>query len=119
MEYAKGAHLASIPRLLSQASGHRSKEILGLVHLDVGGPMSVGSITRSIYYVSFIDDFSRKTWIYFLKTKHEVFSKFREFKALVKSQTRTKIRVLRLDNGGEGFCKEAQIKMELTVPYNP
>jgi hypothetical protein len=55
---------------------HKFKEILNLVHSDVCGLMSVASITRSMYYVSFIDGFSCKTWIYFLKTKDEVFSKF-------------------------------------------
>ena len=37
------------------------------------------------YYVTFIDDLSRKTWIYFLKTKGEVFARFKEFKALVEN----------------------------------
>jgi hypothetical protein len=70
---------------VSFPSKHRSKEILDLVHLDVCGPMSVASITGSMQYVSFIDEFSRKTWIYFLKTKDEVFSKFQEFKGLVEN----------------------------------
>jgi hypothetical protein len=61
------------------SSEDRSKRILDLVHSNVCGLMSVLSITRSIYYVSFIDDFSRKTWIYILKTKDEVFSRFQEF----------------------------------------
>ena len=51
--------------------------------------------------INFIDDFSRKRWIYFLKTKDEVFSWFQEFKALVENSTRKKIKVLQLDNGGE------------------
>jgi hypothetical protein len=53
------------------------------------------------YYPKFIDDHSRKTWIYFLKAKSEVFTMFQEFKALVENQTGKKIKVLRLDNGGE------------------
>jgi hypothetical protein len=76
--------------------------------------------------VIFIDDFSRKSWIYFLKTKNETFSKFQEFKALIENQTGKHIRTLRSDNGGEfeshhfeDFCKEAGIKRQLTVPYNP
>jgi transposase InsO family protein len=88
--------------------------------------MSSASLTGNIYYVSFIDDSSRKTWIYFMKTKDEVFSKFQEFKALVENQTGKKIKVLRFDNGGEytskdfdAFCREARIKRELTIPYNP
>ena len=54
-----------------------------------------------MYFTTFIDDYSRKTWIYFLKKKDEVFSKFKEFKALVENSTNRKIKVLRSDNGGE------------------
>jgi transposase InsO family protein len=120
MVYAEGAHLASISRLFSQAAS--TKGIIDLVHSNVYRPMPLASITRSMYYVSFIDDFSHKTWIYFLKTKDEVFSRFQEFKALVENQTWKKIKVLRSDNRGEytsmefeGFCKEARIKRELTI----
>ena len=52
--------------------------------------------------MSFIDDFSRMTWVYFLK-KSEVFEKFLEFKVLVENQTDKRIKVLRTNNGGE-FC---------------
>jgi hypothetical protein len=77
-----GKHVkASFP-----SNEHRSKGILDLVHSDVCGPMSIASITRSMYYVSFIDNFSCKTWIYFLKTKDEVFRRFQEFKSLVENQ---------------------------------
>ena len=58
------------------------KQILELVHSDVFGPVKVPSLGKSVYYVSFIDDFSRNTWIYFLKNKFEVFDRFKEFKAL-------------------------------------
>jgi hypothetical protein len=70
----------------------------------VFGPVPVPSLGKSVYYVSFIDDFSRNTWIYFLRKKSEVFDKFKEFKALVENQTEKKIKVLRTDNGGE-FCR--------------
>jgi hypothetical protein len=59
--------------------------VLELIHSDVCGPMPSSSISRYVYYVSFIDDYSRKTWIYFLKTKDEVFNKFNEFKALIEN----------------------------------
>ena len=45
------------------------------------------------YYVSFIDDFSSKTWIYFMKIKDELFSKFKEFKALIENHTEKKINI--------------------------
>jgi hypothetical protein len=82
----------------------RAEGILQLVHSDVFGPVSVPSLGKSMYYVSFIDDFSRKTWIYFLRKKSKVFDKFKEFKALVENQTEKQIKVLRTDNGGE-FCE--------------
>eukprot|EP00253_Pinus_taeda_P034149 PITA_34149 len=65
----------------------RAKQILELVHNDVFEPVKVPSLGKSVYYVSFIDDFSRTTWIYFLKNKSEVFDRFKEFKALVENQT--------------------------------
>jgi transposase InsO family protein len=75
---------------------------------------------------SFIDDFSRNTWIYFLRKKSEVFDKFKEFKALVENQTEKKIKVLRTDNGGEfcanefeEFCKKCGIARQKTTPYTP
>jgi hypothetical protein len=59
-----------------------------------------------MYYVSFIDDFSRKTWIYFLRNKFEVFDRFKYFKTLVENQTKKIINVLRTDNGGEFYGNE-------------
>ena len=107
-------------------SNRRSKEILDLVHLDICGPMSTPSLSVFLYYVIFIDNFSRKTWIHFLKSKNETFRKFQEFKALVENQTSRRIRALRIDNGGEfvshdfdDFCRGAGIRRELIVPYNP
>jgi hypothetical protein len=69
------------------SSDSRAKGVLDIVHSDVCGPMSTPSLNGYIYYVSFIDDYSRKTWIYFLKSKGEVFGKFKEFKALVENLT--------------------------------
>ena len=56
----------------------------------------VPSLEVSRYYVSFIDNFSRMTWIYFLKKKLEVFERFLELKALMENQTNNKIKVLKL-----------------------
>ena len=66
--------------------GKEHQESIGtleLIHSDVCGPMSSTSLSGFEYYITFIDDFSRKTWIYFLKAKGEVFEKFKEFKALI------------------------------------
>jgi hypothetical protein len=79
----------------------RAEGILQLVHSDVFGPVSVPSLGKSVYYVSFIDDFSRNTWIYFLRKKSEVFDRFKEFKSLVENQTEKRIKVMRTNNGRE------------------
>src|SRR5713101_2421118 len=88
--------------------------------------MSSSSLSGYAYYVSFIDNFSRKTWVYFMKKKDEVFNKFKEFKALVENHTEKKIKTFRSDNGREftsnefkELCKESGIKREFSTPYNP
>ena len=104
----------------------KTKGTLELINSDVCGPMSSTSLSGFKYYITFIVDYSRKTWIYFLKAKSEVFEKFKEFKALIENLSDKKIKTLRSDNGGEytskefeAFCKDAGIKRELTTPYNP
>ena len=88
--------------------------------------MSSSSLNGYVYYVSFIDNFSRKTWIYLLKGKNEVFSKFKEYKSLVKNQNDRKIKILWSNNGREFTSEEfkeiyrkSKIKRELITPYNP
>jgi len=104
----------------------RKMRIIELVHSDVFGLVSVTSLGGSMYYVAFIDDFSRKTWIYFLRKKSKVFKRFKEFKTLAENQTEKRIKVLRTDNGGvlcgkefDQFCKKCGISCQNTTPYTP
>ena len=76
-------------------------EKLELVHTDLWGPFSVASLGGSRYYIIFIDDSSRKVWVYFLKNKSDVFETFKEWKAMVEIETGLKVKCLRSDNGGE------------------
>ena len=61
----------------------QSTERLQLIHSDVCGPMQTQSVGGNRYFVTFIDDYSRYTVVYFIKKKSEVFEKFKEFEALV------------------------------------
>ena len=61
-----------------------------------------------------------------MKNKDEVFSKFKEFKALIENHTKKKMKTFRSDNGREftsnefqELCRDLRIKRELTTPYNP
>ena len=74
------------------SSKSKAKGILEIIHFDVWSLMSSSSLSGYVYYVSLIDDFSRKTWIYFTKNKDELFNKFKEFKALIKNHTENKIK---------------------------
>ena len=77
----------------------RTKGTLDYIHSDVWDPLKVVS-KGSRYFVTFIDDFSCKVWVYFLKTKDEVFETFKKWKAMVEKQTEKKIKRLRTGNGG-------------------
>ena len=85
----------------SSDSVKRAKVKLELVHSDVCGPMSIESLSGSRFFLLFIDDFSRRTWCYFLKNKFEVFDSFVNFRAQVENDVGVPIKTLRTDNGGE------------------
>ena len=69
-------------RLLRVRKENKSEK-LELVHIDVWGPAQVSSLAGSRYYVTFIDDATRKTWIYCIQNKSDVFDTFKKWKALV------------------------------------
>jgi transposase InsO family protein len=88
------------------SSFYRAKECLELVHTDLCGPMQNQSIGGSFYFLTFIDDCSRKVWVYFLKQKSETFTRFKEFKAEAEKQSGRFVKVLRSDGGGEYDSRE-------------
>jgi hypothetical protein len=69
---------------------------MDLVFSDVWGPAPT-SVGRHEYYVSFIDDYSKFTWIYLLRRKSEVFQCFHDFQSLVERQFNRKIRAVQTD----------------------
>ena len=101
-------------------------EKLELVHTDLWGPSLVASLGGSSYYITFIDDSSRKVWVYFLKNKSDVFETFKKWKVMVETKTGLKVKCLRSDNGGEyidgrfcEYCAAQGIRMEKTIPRTP
>jgi len=84
------------------------------------------SFSSKWYLISFIDDFSRKTWVYLLKEKSEAFEVFKKFKVMVEKVTGRQIKFVRSDRGGEytstafmKYCEEQGIRIFLTAPYSP
>ena len=107
------------------ASWHASAP-LELLHGDLCGPLPVLSFSCYKYFLTFIDDFSRHTWVYFLKLKSEVFNMLLAFKVFVEKQSGHPILKLISDNWGEyvnnkfiNFCTKHGIQLQHTVPYTP
>ena len=105
---------------------HNTEGILDYIHTDVWGPTKTASLGGKHYFVTFVDDFSRRVWVYLLKSKDEVFETFLVWKKMVENQTGRKIKVLRSDNGTEYrndqfsiFCKKEGISRHFTVRDTP
>ena len=97
---------------------------LDLIHSDVWGPTYNVSLGRSRYFVSFIDDYTRHTWIYVTEKKSEVFHCFRNLKNLFERETGRKIKCLRSDGRKEYFSgqfnsylQEMGIRREFSCRY--
>jgi histone deacetylase 1/2 len=98
-----------------------SKFPLELVYSDVWGP-APSSVGGKKYYVSFIDDYSKFTWIYLLKYKSEVFRKFTEFQSLVEHIFNRKIIAMQTNWGWEyqtlhAFFQNVGIMHHVSCPH--
>jgi hypothetical protein len=89
---------------------------------DLCGPLSSPSFSGCKYLLTFIDDFSRRTWVYFLKLKRIFFDKFMAYKALVENKYGHQIQRLKINNGGEyvnnnftSYCTIQGIQIQHTV----
>lgn len=87
------------------------------MHADIFGPIKPASNSDKRYILSFINDFTHKTWIYFLHEKLEAFTMLKSFKACVEKEVGVYITCLRTDKGGEftsnefgEFCKDQGIR---------
>lgn len=74
---------------------------LELIHSDISGPAPLASIGGARYYIMFINNSTRKVWIYFIKHRSYVFKTFKVLRSLVENETGPKMKCLRADNGGE------------------
>jgi uncharacterized protein YigE (DUF2233 family) len=82
-----------------------SSKTLKMIHSDAW-TMKTKSIGGCKYYMSFIDDHTRKVWVYFMKHKGEVFQHFLNFKTMVEKEKGVNIKCLRFNGGGKYFSNK-------------
>lgn len=104
----------------------RSKNPLDLVYGDLCGPISPTTHSGKKLIFLLVDDCTRFMWAYFLTSKDQAFSTFKEFRHKIEMELKLKLKMLRTDRGGEftsneftKYCKENGIARQLTTPYSP
>ena len=125
-EICEGCQFGKSHRLPFDKSIIRSRTPLECIHGDLFGPTRTPSLSGFRFMLILVDDFTRFTWVYFVKQKSDVLSRFQEFKEMVEGETGMKIRRLRTDNGGEftsddffSFCRQLGIRRQLSCAETP
>jgi len=103
-----------------------SKRILELLHVDLFGPVTHASLGAKKHCLVIVDDYSRYTWVYFLKTKDETQQIFIDFATEVQRQHNLLIMAIRSDNGSEfknytlnDFLSDEGIRHQYSAAYTP
>ncbi|CAL9012439.1 unnamed protein product [Prunus brigantina] len=117
--------LAKSHRTVFPLSDSKAAKPFDLVHSDVWGPARITS-NGFRWFVTFIDDCTRLTWVFLLKNKHDVASILPEFYTMVSTQFHAQVKVFRTDNGGEyvnnslaSFFRAQGIIHQTTTPFTP
>ena len=115
-------HRSPIPK----ASKAIVSDLLQIVHSDLCGPLPHRSLQGSRYILTFIDHFSRYTWVFFLNAKSDTFSAFKAWHLQVTNETKKPLSCLRTDRGGEylshefqAYCTLHGIRCQLTAAGTP
>ncbi|XP_051150299.1 uncharacterized protein LOC127264798 [Andrographis paniculata] len=119
-------HRAKQTRTPFPLSTHKSKAMFELIHGDVWGPYHVETRNGFKRFLTLVDDFSRATWVFMLKSKSEVFTCLKEFFVLIKNQFDKTVKIFRSDNGTEfvnsyvtDIFKRSGIVHQTSFVYSP
>ncbi|GKA24337.1 retrovirus-related pol polyprotein from transposon TNT 1-94 [Tanacetum coccineum] len=126
LDFCENCVLGKSHRVSFGVGRHTTQGVIDYVHSDLWGSSQVESLGGKRYFLSIVDDYSRRVWVYILRFKHEAFGKFKEWKQLVENQTGRTVKKLRTDNGlefcnreFEQLCIESGIARHLTVVGMP
>ena len=124
-EACEACILTKTVRVVNRNTPERATEPLQRVHTDFWGPYSVPTLLGETYILTFTDDFTRKSWVYFTKSRGQLRTLFSQYRALAELESGHKIRVIRCDNAseyrslGDLFQRDYGIQFEYTTPYTP
>ena len=82
---------------------YMSSHPFSLIHSDVWGASRIKNINGTRWFVIFVDDHTRLTWLFLMKEKSEIGIIFQRFNTTIQTQFQTKIQVLKTDNAREYF----------------
>ena len=92
--------MAKSHRVVFPLSNKKIDFSFSLIHTNVWGPAPQSTHNGKKWFISFVDDCTRVTWVYLLKHKSDVCNVFRSFHYMIITQFNTHIKVIRSDNGG-------------------
>jgi len=114
--------LAKTVRVINREGSEHVTVPLARLHTDIWGPYSVPSLYGNLYFATFTDEYTRKSWVYASKDRASIRTTFMELKALVELETSLKIQAVRSDNAPEykalgDHFRPYGLKFEYTTPY--
>lgn len=124
-EPCESCRLNKSTKVINRQGPERATRPLERIHSDVWGPYRVPAIGGGIYFITFTDDYTRKSWVYIATSKDQIRTIFSEFRVRAELETGQKVIILRCDNGGEYkglehiFGTIYGIKFEYTTAYTP
>lgn len=92
---------------------HNTSRPLEIVHTDLCGPARTRALVGERYFMLFIDDYSRMTWVTFLEDKSQEFDRFKIFRKMVKNESGCKMKCLRSNWGREFTSNEFEDYYEI------
>ncbi|GJW02756.1 retrovirus-related pol polyprotein from transposon TNT 1-94 [Tanacetum coccineum] len=132
LKYVKDQLCSSCEVSKAKRSSFKSKTVpsskgrLNLLHMDLCGPMRVASINGKKYILVIVDDYSRYTWILFLRSKDETPEVLKDFLMMIQRNLQAPVIFVRTDRGTEflnktlnAFFKEEGIEHQTSTPRTP
>lgn len=95
--------LAKHHRVHFPAQPYKESQPFSLIHSDIWGPSRINNISGARWFITFIDDYTRVSWVYLLEEKSETARTFQNFHKMIKTQFQANIQILCTDNGREYF----------------